>query len=117
MPSSRQSNFWQARRGILRAVNYKLYAMVDATDPRKVARLFSPPAWRMRKAGWAEYEVESGGADLNVEAREPVLIHGPASVLGFEKVVAVLRASSLHFTAELYEDAECVRVESAQTDS
>lgn len=71
----------------------------------------------MRKAGWVQYEVESGSAELNVEAQEPVLIHGPATVLGFEEVVAVLRASSLHFTAELYEDAECVRVESAQADT
>lgn len=70
----------------------------------QVAGLYGALGWRVRKCSWVDYEVVSDWAELVIEGKSPILMHGrvadlPARV---EELVAPLRAAGVSFTAECY---------------
>ena len=81
-------------------------AVHSGLNRRRVARLFRRLGWEVRKSGWAEYEMRSAIAELEVQAESPVLLHGTARDLdAVECVVASLREGGAVFTGECYGEA------------
>jgi hypothetical protein len=81
------------------------FAALDTTlSTRRVARLFAPPTWSVRRCGRADYEVTSPFAELVVEAESPILLHGPVADLGanVDRILAPLRDAGVAYTAECY---------------
>ena len=70
----------------------------------RVARLFGPPTWSVRKCGWDDYEIASSFAELIIEAESPVLMHGVVADVetNADQILAPLRTAGLTFTAECY---------------
>jgi hypothetical protein len=71
---------------------------------RRVAGLFTPPTWRVRKCSWTDYEVTSPFAELVIEAESPILLHGSvADVEAYvDRILAPLRAAGVAYSAECY---------------
>jgi hypothetical protein len=80
-------------------------AIFGGLDRRGVARVCERLGWEVRRSGWAEYEMRSPVAELEVQAESPVLLHG--SVLGnldiVESVLAPLREAGAVFEGECYD--------------
>lgn len=73
--------------------------------PEQVAALFGAAGWRVRRCSWADYEVFSPFAELVIEARNPVLVHGPvADVLGnVGRITGPLAGAGLGYSFECYD--------------
>jgi hypothetical protein len=71
---------------------------------RRVARLYQRLGWDVRKSGWAEYELRSPIAELELQAQSPVLLHGTVAgdLETVERVLAPLREAGAVFTGECY---------------
>jgi hypothetical protein len=70
---------------------------------RRVANLFTPPTWQVRKCTWTDYEVTGPFAELVVEAESPILLHGPVADLeSVDRVLALLRAAGVAYEAECH---------------
>lgn len=81
------------------------YSSLQTTWSReRIAALYGKLGWRVRKCSWDDYEVISDWAELVIEARNPILMHGPVADLParVEELVAPLRAAGISFTAECY---------------
>ena len=54
-----------------------LFGELDTTWPKeRVAGLFAPFGWEVRKCSWTDYEVYCDFAELVIEGENPILIHG-----------------------------------------
>ena len=79
---------------------------------RRVAGIFTPPTWTVRRCSWTDYEVSSPFADLVIEAESPILLHGPVAEVeaNADRILATLRAAGIGYSAECYEaDGELLR--------
>jgi len=76
-----------------------------ALSCRRIAGLFTPPTWTLRKCGWTDYEVSSPVAELVIESKSNTLMHG--SVADAESsadlIFSILRAAGIGYTAECYD--------------
>jgi hypothetical protein len=82
-----------------------LFGCVWLPDPKQAAALLQDEGWTVRKAGFAEYEATEEGAEMLIEASEPVLIHGmsvrPEKTT--ERMAAIFRRAAVRFTFEIYD--------------
>lgn len=76
-----------------------------AMSRREVAGLFGAAGWEVIEPDDLDcLEVRCPWAELVIEAKSPVLLHGPVADLAAraEELVAPLRAADVSFTAECY---------------
>jgi hypothetical protein len=71
---------------------------------KRVARLYQAMGWKVRKCTWFDYEAQCPWAEVVIEARDPMLLHGAvADVLAnVEALLSPLRAAGIAFEAECY---------------
>lgn len=88
---------------------FDFFATLDTRcSRRRIAALFAPPTWSVRKCGWTDYEVISTFAELVIEADSPILLHGlaisPSADVEatIDRILALLRAAGIGYTAECY---------------
>ena len=84
-------------------------------QPEEIARLFTPPVWRVRKCSWTDFEAVSDFAEVVIESSNPVLVHGPVAEVAVNslRVVEPLVAGGLSGTFECYDEADLLIVEKA----
>jgi hypothetical protein len=80
-------------------------AVLSGLNRRRVVRLYQRLGWEVRKSGWAEFEISSPVAELEVRAESPVLLHGMVAgdLDTVERVLAPLREAGIVFTGECYD--------------
>ncbi len=86
--------------------NPNFYGSVySAERAETVAMKFESAGWRVRKAGWAEFEIVSDYAELISESSDPVLLHGlVADVLNNgPRICGVLSDNALEYKSEAYD--------------
>ena len=96
-----------------------LFGSLD-TDlmPERVAALFEAAGWTVRRCARTDYEVFAPFAELVIEGRNPVLIHGPvADVLAnVGRVAEPLTRARLGYSFECYgTDRELLRTVTSRT--
>ena len=69
---------------------------------RRVAELFEPPNWSVRRCSWTDYELTTPVAEHVVEAESPILLHGSVADVeaNIDQILDPLRAAGVAFTAE-----------------
>jgi len=82
-----------------------LHAVLHSdSSAEAIASMYRNAGWSTRKSGFDEYELRTEFAELILEGRRPVLLHGvmvrPAT--NVEDVLAVLRLNGVEFSGELY---------------
>jgi hypothetical protein len=82
-----------------------LYVSIHSLNRRRVARLYQHLDWEVRKSAWAEYEIRSPVAELEIQAESPVLLHGMVAgdLDTVERVLAPLREAGAVFKGECYD--------------
>jgi hypothetical protein len=81
------------------------FATLETARSRcRIAELFGPPTWIVRKCSWTDYEVSSTIADLVIEAESPTSLHGPVAEVevNADRILATLQAAGIGYTAECY---------------
>jgi hypothetical protein len=71
---------------------------------RQVSQLYEKNGWSVRKCSLSDYEISSDWAELVLESKSPLLLHGTVADLQdrIEELLAPLRAADIPFTAEYY---------------
>jgi hypothetical protein len=90
------------------------YSSVETdSQPEAVARLFTPPIWRVRKCSWTDFEAVSEFAEVVIESSGPVLVHGPVAdvTVNGQRIVEPLVAAGLSGSFECYDEAHTLIVE------
>jgi hypothetical protein len=72
----------------------------------QVAGLYSPLELWSRKCSWFDYEIRGEWAELVIESKDPILMHGPvADVLAnADRLLKPLRDAGVKYSAEAYDD-------------
>ncbi len=80
-------------------------SLYTARSRRRIAELFTPPTWFVRRCSWTDHEVSSPFAELVIEAESPTLLHGPMAEVEANagRILATLRAAEIGYTAECYD--------------
>jgi hypothetical protein len=72
----------------------------------RIARLYRRLGWAVTKRGWAEYEITSPFAELELQAESPILLHGAVNdIASVERVLAPLRESGAFYSGECYDQS------------
>ncbi len=82
-----------------------LYGTVEGNHSRAaVAQVLGDGYWSVRKSGWAEFEATSTGAELTIDSKNPVLIHGSMEAIeeNAPRLAALLTSAGMHHCLELY---------------
>lgn len=82
-------------------------SLYTSLSRRRVAGLFTPLGWHVRRCSWIDYEVLGPYAELIIEAESPILLHGSVADVeaNADRILAPLRQAGVSYTAECY-DAE-----------
>jgi hypothetical protein len=80
-------------------------ALHTSLSRRRVAGLFRPLGWCVRKCTWTDYEVVSPFAELVIESEAPILLHGPVAHVeaNADRILAPLRKAGVAYAAECYD--------------
>jgi hypothetical protein len=81
-------------------------ALHTGSSRRRVAELYRPLGWEVRKCGWSEYEMRCPFAELVIEAESPFLMHGEVAdvITNAERILAPLREAGVSYSAEIYDE-------------
>jgi hypothetical protein len=75
-------------------------------DRRQVAELFRSLGWEVRKCSWSDYKMRCSFAELVVEARSPILMHGAVAdvVANLDRILSPLREAGICYSGECYDE-------------
>jgi hypothetical protein len=83
-----------------------LFGSLDTTLPKeRIARLFEPFGWKVRRCAWTDWEVTYDFADLVIESENPILIHGPVAdpLTNLPRVIEPLASAGVTYSLECYD--------------
>ena len=83
----------------------RIYGTVDVETSQLAANILLQAHWAVRKAGHYEFEVRSDDAEIYIEGRAPVLIHGPAgdAVRLARRLCETFSSANIACSFEVYE--------------
>jgi hypothetical protein len=96
--------------GNLRETSNFYGALYTSLSKQQVADLFRPLATKIRKCAWDDFEIFCPWAELILEAKAPIHLHGlVADVLSnAEFLLAALRAAGVSYSVECYNDVGAI---------
>lgn len=70
----------------------------------QVAEVFERAGWARRRASWAAYAVQTSWAELLIEAKRPILLHGSVTDIASNanRILGVLKRAGLPYEGECY---------------
>lgn len=86
-------------------MTFQIAGSVSLASPEAAADVLRRAGWKIRKAGFHEFESVEENCDIYIESASPVLLHGPAvdAVATGKRLADAFQSAGICYSFELYD--------------